>query len=43
MKGQFPESESYYKEAISIPLFHVMTNEQQDKVVKVLSKVLTEA
>lgn len=39
--GQFPIAESYYKDAISIPLFHVMTNEQQNEVVKALSKVLT--
>jgi UDP-4-amino-4,6-dideoxy-N-acetyl-beta-L-altrosamine transaminase len=42
-QGQFPIAESYYRDAISIPLFHVMTNEQQNEVVKVLSKVLTEA
>jgi UDP-4-amino-4,6-dideoxy-N-acetyl-beta-L-altrosamine transaminase len=40
-QGDFPISESYYKDAISIPLFHVMTNEQQNEVVKTLSKVLT--
>ena len=38
--GQFSESEKYYQEAISIPLFHTMTKEQQDKVVKVLTEVL---
>ena len=38
--GGFAESESYYKEAISIPLFHTMTNEQQLKVVDVLSGIL---
>jgi len=42
-QGQFPISESYYRDAISIPLFHVMTNEQQNEVVKVLSKVIAEA
>jgi UDP-4-amino-4,6-dideoxy-N-acetyl-beta-L-altrosamine transaminase len=41
--GQFPIAESYYKDAISIPLFHVMTNEQQYEVINVLSKVLAEA
>jgi UDP-4-amino-4,6-dideoxy-N-acetyl-beta-L-altrosamine transaminase len=38
--GQFPESESYYTDAISIPLFHAMTDEQQNKVVNVLTEVL---
>lgn len=42
-QGQFPIAESYYRDAISIPLFHVMTNEQQNEVVKVLSKVLEKA
>ena len=41
--GEFPIAEAYYRDAISIPLFHVMTNEQQDEVVKVLSKVLEKA
>jgi UDP-4-amino-4,6-dideoxy-N-acetyl-beta-L-altrosamine transaminase len=39
--GQFIESERYYIDAISIPLFHTMTQEQQNKVVFVLSKVLS--
>lgn len=38
--GDFPESERYYEEAISLPLFHAMTVEQQDEVVSVLSRVL---
>jgi UDP-4-amino-4,6-dideoxy-N-acetyl-beta-L-altrosamine transaminase len=38
--GQFPESEKYYTDAISIPLFHTMTEEQQDKVVADLTEVL---
>lgn len=39
-KGQFPESEQYYSEAISIPLFHTMTDQQQIKVVSVLKDLL---
>ncbi len=39
--GQFPESESYYRGAISIPLFHAMSDEQQLEVISVLSEVLT--
>ncbi|MEZ9909361.1 UDP-4-amino-4,6-dideoxy-N-acetyl-beta-L-altrosamine transaminase [Vibrio sp. 10N.261.51.A3] len=38
--GDFPESEYYYREAISLPMFHAMTVEQQDEVVSVLNKVL---
>ncbi len=38
--GDFPESELYYQEAISIPMFHTMTDKQQDTVVRVLSDVL---
>jgi len=38
--GDFPAAESYYQEAISIPLFHAMTIGQQDEVVSVLNKVL---
>ncbi|HGY9624958.1 UDP-4-amino-4,6-dideoxy-N-acetyl-beta-L-altrosamine transaminase [Pseudomonas putida] len=32
----FPLSEQYYREAISIPMFQTMTEEQQDKVVTAL-------
>ena len=38
--GDFPNSEYYYQRAISLPLFHSMTNEEQDKVVRVLKEVL---
>lgn len=38
--GEFPESERYYQEAISLPMFHAMTEEQQDTVIHVLSNVL---
>lgn len=39
-QGDFPESERYYQEAISLPMFHAMTLAQQDEVVSVLSEVL---
>lgn len=39
--GDFPEAEKYYQEAISIPLFHGMTIEQQDKVIASLAEVLS--
>jgi len=37
--GDFPNSESYYNRAISIPLFHAMTVGQQDEVCNVLKQV----
>ncbi len=41
-EGQFPIAENYYKNAISIPLFHAMSEEQQNEVVKVLANILFE-
>lgn len=38
--GDFPVAENYYQEAISLPMFHLMNQQQQDEVVAVLSKVL---
>jgi UDP-4-amino-4,6-dideoxy-N-acetyl-beta-L-altrosamine transaminase len=38
--GDYPESEQYYQEAISLPMFHAMTEQQQDEVVQVLTKIL---
>lgn len=38
--GQFPQAEKYYEQAISIPLFHQMTNVQQDTVIQALKEVL---
>lgn len=38
--GQFPQAEQYYKEAISIPMFPTMTEEQQDKVIATLKELL---
>ncbi|EIF3197527.1 UDP-4-amino-4,6-dideoxy-N-acetyl-beta-L-altrosamine transaminase, partial [Vibrio vulnificus] len=35
-EGDFPESEQYYREAISLPMFHAMTEKQQDEVVLAL-------
>ena len=39
-EGDFPNSEFYYDRAISIPLFHTMTLEQQDEVVNNLKSIL---
>jgi dTDP-4-amino-4,6-dideoxygalactose transaminase len=38
--GDFPEAERYYAEAISLPMFPVMSEEQQDKVVAALYKAV---
>jgi len=37
-EGDFPSSEAYYNRVISIPLFHAMTFDQQDKVIATLEK-----
>lgn len=39
--GQFPQAEQYYQEAMSIPMFPTMTNEQQDKVIATFKKLLS--
>lgn len=38
--GQFPQAESYYSEAISLPMFSQLTPAQQDTVVSALAEVL---
>lgn len=38
--GRCPESERYYGEAISIPMFSGLTDRQQDDVISALEKVL---
>lgn len=38
--GDFPQAERYYAEAISLPMFQTMTEEQQDAVVMALKKAL---
>jgi len=40
-KGDFPNAEQYYENAISLPLFYDMTDEQQDKVVKEITGALS--
>ena len=39
--GDFPESERYYAEAISLPMFSSLTEEQQDRVVVALKEALS--
>jgi len=34
----YPESQKFYKEALSIPLYFKLTNEDQDTVIKILKK-----
>lgn len=38
--GNFPESEQYYRQAISLPIYYGMTEEQQDYIVSTLIKNL---
>ena len=38
--GDFPESEKYYAEAISIPLFPTLTYAEQDYVVAALKEAM---
>jgi len=38
--GDFPHAENYYQQALSLPLFHGMTDAQQDEVVSALIQVL---
>ncbi len=38
--GDFPQAESYYAEAISIPMYPTMTEAQQDEVVTALREIL---
>lgn len=39
-QGDFPVAESYYREAISIPLYAGINTEDQDRVINVLHEVL---
>jgi len=39
-KGDFPHAEKYYAEAISLPMFHLMTETQQSRVIEVLRSIL---
>jgi UDP-4-amino-4,6-dideoxy-N-acetyl-beta-L-altrosamine transaminase len=38
--GDFPNSEKYYEEAFTLPLYYSLTDEQQDHIVKSLVEVL---
>jgi len=39
--GDFPEAESYYKNAISIPLYYGLSEQEQDRVIGSLQEILT--
>lgn len=39
-QGDYPAAEAYYANAISIPLFHSMTDAQQDEVVRVVKEIV---
>lgn len=39
-QGDFPNAENYYSNAISLPMFHGMSYEQQDEVISKLSLIL---
>ena len=38
--GDFPEAETYYQTAISIPMYSGMTDEHQNQVIEVLHQLL---
>ena len=38
--GQFPEAERFYSEAISIPMYASLSDEEQNKVVEVISQTI---
>ena len=39
-KGLFPESEQYYAEAITLPLYPQLDREEQERVVEMLQKTI---
>lgn len=39
--GDFPESEGHYKNAISIPLYYGLSEQEQDRVIGSLQEILT--
>lgn len=39
-KGDFPVSERYYEETITLPLYYDLTDEQQDQIIQALKDVL---
>ena len=39
-QGDFPESEKYYEEAFTLPLYYDLTDDEQDRIVGALKKAL---
>ena len=39
-KGDFPHSEAYYEEALTLPLYYDLTDAQQDEIIAALREVL---
>ena len=39
--GDFPQAESYYREAISLPMYYGLSQEDQDRVVMSLEEILS--
>ncbi|WP_236173120.1 UDP-4-amino-4,6-dideoxy-N-acetyl-beta-L-altrosamine transaminase [Pseudomonas pseudonitroreducens] len=39
-KGDYPQAEQYYREAISLPMYQSLSDEQQDQVVAALGQAL---
>ena len=40
--GDFPQAEKYYAEAISLPMYHALTEQQQDNVASALHRAISE-
>lgn len=40
--GNFPESEAYYRQALSLPIFPELTDADQDSVIRTLSETLAQ-
>lgn len=40
-KGDYPEAEQYYAQAISLPMYQSLTDAQQDEVVAAIKEILT--
>ncbi len=38
--GDFPESESYYQEAMSLPIHYDLTNEEQDRIIQTFREAI---
>ena len=41
-EDDFPVSEKYYREAMTLPLYYDLTDEQQDEIISALRDVLSE-